>query len=64
MKSETAAVVRKYIDKTRCSDKMMMIVSDIKTNFKLFSCASDLSMCRKMNMMNMKTEKKSKMILF
>jgi len=42
----------------------MMIVSDIKMNSELFSCVSDLSMYRKMNMMNMKTEKKNKMIFF
>jgi len=43
---------------------MIMIVFDIKMNSKLFSCASDLNVCKEMNMMNMKIEKKSKMIFF
>jgi len=64
LKSETVAAVTKYADKTRCFDKMMMIVSDIKMNSELFLCASDLNMCRKMNITNMKTKKKSKIIFF
>ena len=64
MKLKTVVAVTKYADKTRCSDKITIIVSDIKTDSELCSCVSDLSMCREMNMMNIKTEKKSKIILF
>ena len=54
----------RYADKIKYSDKMTMIMSNIKMNSELFLHASDLNMCRKMNMTNMKTEKKSKMIFF
>ena len=63
--ADVAAVTR-YADKTRHSDKITMILTNMKTNSELFLCASDLSMCRKMNVLrlNMKTVKKNKMKFF
>ena len=56
----------RYADKTRHSDKMTMILTDMKMNSELFLCASDLNMCRKVNVsrLNMKTVRKNKMKFF